>query len=278
MSDNYKNFFLKLFQVIALLLFASYMFIPFLWMFATTMRPPVEAFKWPPQILPTEFNFTSYRTVFEKVDFPKFIWNSVFISVGSTILVLFSSSLAAFTFARLKFKGSNVIFIIFLMAMMIPGQVLGIPNFIIMSKLGLVDTHAALILPRLFNAFAIFLIRQFMLTIPISYDEAARIDGANSFYIYSRIVVPMVKPALLTVALQTFIATWNDFYGPLIFLNTESKMTLPIGLTALNGMLGSGNQSSLIAGVLLSLIAPVIFYLIGQNVLMEGINIGGVKA
>lgn len=164
------------------------------------------------------------------------------------------------------------------MAMMIPGQVLGIPNFIIMSKLGLVDTHAALILPRLFNAFAIFLIRQFMLTIPISYDEAARIDGANSFYIYSRIVVPMVKPALLTVALQTFIATWNDFYGPLIFLNTESKMTLPIGLTALNGMLGSGNQSSLIAGVLLSLIAPVIFYLIGQNVLMEGINIGGVKA
>lgn len=278
MSVNYKALLLKFFQVLGLLLFATYMFVPFLWMFATTMRPPINAFKWPPQILPRYLNFTSYQTVFEKVDFPKFIWNSVFVSMSSTVLVLVSSSLAAFTFARLRFRGANAIFIIFLMAMMIPGQVLGIPNFIIMSKLGLVDTHAALILPRLFNAFAIFLIRQFMLTIPPSYDEAARIDGANNFYIYSRIIVPMVKPALLTVALQTFIATWNDFYGPLIFLNSESKMTLPIGLTALNGMLGSGNQSSLIAGVLLSLIAPVVFYLVGQNVLMEGINIGGVKS
>ena len=129
----------------------------------------------------------------------------------------------------------------------------------------------------LFSAMGIFLIRQFMLTIPRSYDEAAMIDGASRYYCFLHIIAPMSKPAIMVIAVQTFIGSWNDFYNPLIYINSESKMTLPLGLTALRGMLNSGNESALIASVLLTLIAPLILYVFGQRYLVEGITLGGLK-
>lgn len=268
----------KLFVIVLLLLFAAYILVPILWMLSTTLRTPMESFKMPPAVLPTSFNLDSYRTVFDKVDFGRFIFNSFKVSVLGTGLQVLCSSMAAFAFARFRFPGKNVLFLAFLSSLMIPGAVMSIPRFIIMSKAGLIDSHLALILPATFSAMGVFLIRQFMLTISKSYDEAAYIDGASRFYCFTRIVAPMAKPAMMVIAVQTFIGTWNDFFGPLIYINSEAKMTLPLGLTALRGMLNSGNQSTILAGVLLSLIPPLLFYIAGQRFLIEGINLGGLKS
>lgn len=263
--------------IILLALFAVYIIVPISWMISSTLRKPMDSFKLPPAILPTTFSIENYQVVFSKVTFDKFVFNSIKVSTLSTILQVSASAMAAFAFARLKFKGRNMLFIAFLASMMIPSHVMGIPRFIIMSKIGLIDNHAALILPAVFGAMGVFLIRQFMLTIPKSYDEAAYIDGAKEFYCFSRIILPMTKPALVVIALQTFIGTWNDFYGPLIYINSEAKMTLPLGLTVLRGVFMSGNQGVVLAGVVMSLIPPFIFYLFGQSFLIEGITLGGIK-
>lgn len=259
------------------LIFAAYILIPIMWMFSTSLRHPQKAFSFPPYIIPVEFNLHNYRMVFEKVDIMEFIGNSFFVAFAATALQVLSSSMAAFAFSRFNFPGKNILFMGYLATMMIPGSVMGIPRFIIMAKAGLVDSHAALILPALFSAMGVFLIRQHMMGIPKSFDEAAYIDGAGRFYCFTRIVAPMAKPAMMVIAVQTFIANWNDFYGPLIYINSESKMTLPLGLTALSGRLGSGNRASVLAGVLLSLIPPLIFYIFAQRYLIEGITIGGIK-
>ena len=265
------------FILIGLLLFAAFVIVPLLWMLSASLRTPMEAFKWPPRILPTSFDTRSYQIVFEKVDILRFLGNSVKVSVIGTLIQVLASAMAAYAFARFHFRGNRFLFLLYLTAMMIPGQVLSIPRFIVMSKLHLINTHAALILPMLFSAMGIFLIRQFMLTIPRSYDEAAMIDGASRYYCFLHIIAPMSKPAIMVIAVQTFIGSWNDFYNPLIYINSESKMTLPLGLTALRGMLNSGNESALIASVLLTLIAPLILYVFGQRYLVEGITLGGLK-
>ncbi len=263
--------------VVLLAVFCAFMLIPLLWMVSTSLRSPLEAFTLPPAIIPTTFDLANYREVFNKVDFFAFIKNSLIVSVSATALQLLASSMAAFAFSRLRFPGRNVVFMMFLAALMIPGQVLSIPRFIIMSKAGLINNLLALILPAIFSAMSIFLLRQFMLTIPRSYDEAAYMDGATRVQCYGRIIVPMTKPAMMVMAMQTFVATWNDFYGPLIYINSVEKMTLPLGLTQLNGVLGTGNKAAVIAGVVLSLIPPLLFYCFGQRYLIEGISIGGLK-
>ena len=263
--------------VVMLAVFCAFMLIPLLWMVSTSLRSPLEAFTLPPAIIPTTFDLANYREVFNKVDFFAFIKNSLIVSVSATALQLLASSMAAFAFSRLRFPGRNVVFMMFLAALMIPGQVLSIPRFIIMSKAGLINNLLALILPAVFSAMSIFLLRQFMLTIPRSYDEAAYMDGATRVQCYGRIIVPMTKPAMMVMAMQTFVATWNDFYGPLIYINSVEKMTLPLGLTQLNGVLGTGNKAAVIAGVVLSLIPPLLFYCFGQRYLIEGISIGGLK-
>jgi len=267
----------KILILFGLLLFACYIILPLMWMLSTTLRHPLRSFALPPAIFPTEFDLSSYATVFQKVDFELFIWNSAKVALLGTFLQLVCSTLAAFAFARIQFRGRNAIFILFISALMIPSQVIGIPRFIMLSKLHLMDNHAALIIPAMFSALGIFLIRQYMMTIPKSYDEAAYIDGASLFYCYYRIILPMSKPAIMVIAVQSFIASWNDFYGPLIYLNSLEKMTLPLGLTALRGMLNTGSQATIIAGVVLSLLAPLLFYLFGQRYLVEGTNLGGLK-
>lgn len=257
--------------------FALYILVPILWMISSTLRSPMDSFKLPPAILPTTFDLENYRVVFQKVAFGKFVYNSFKITLLSTALQVASSSMAAYAFARLRFRGRNALFFLFLASLMIPAHVMGIPRFILMSKLHLVDKHAALILPASFGVMGIFLIRQFMLTIPKSYDEAAYIDGAGKLFCFSRIILPMTKPALIVIALQTMIGTWNDFYGPLIYINTEAKMTLPLGLTVLRGVFMSGNQGVVLAGVILSLVPPLIFYLFCQRFLLEGITLSGLK-
>jgi multiple sugar transport system permease protein len=257
--------------------FAVFILLPFFWMITVTLRPMEVAFKWPPKFFPTEFHLDSYRKVFEEVDIFLYIGNSLKIAVLSTALSLVSASLAAYAFARLHFPGRNVIFMIFLSAMMIPGQVTNIPLFVVMSKLHLVDTHYPLIIPAVFSAITIFMQRQFMMTIPRDFDEAAAIDGAGKFYIFSRIILPMSKAILMVQAVNGFIGSWNSFYMPLIYINSEWKMTIPLGLTVLQGFLTSEDQSSVISAALMMTGFPVILFMFGQKYLVEGIQLGGIK-
>lgn len=272
-----KNTMFRIFIVILLFTFAAFIIIPFLWMFSTTLRMPKNSFTLPPKIFPTEFMLDSYILVFQKVPFASFFLNSIKVAAFVTGLQLVTCSMSAYAFARLNFPGKNIIFMCFLGAMMIPAQVTNIPQFIFMSKLHLINSHAALIIPTIFSPLAIFLIRTYMLSIPKSMDEAAYIDGAGKVWTYLRIILPMSRPSLMVVGVLTFIGSWNDFYRPLIFINDTVKMTLPLGLTALRGVLGTGNQSSLLAGVMLSMIAPLLFYIFAQRYLVEGANMSGLK-
>lgn len=267
----------KAIVVILLLIFCFFMYFPIGWMIATSLRAPLDAFKLPPHFFPTTFNFDNYRQACEKVNFLMFIKNSLIVSVSATVLQLIASSMSAFAFARIKFKGSKVVFILFLAATMIPGQVLSIPTFIVMSKLRLINSHLALIIPAVFNAMSIFLLRQSMLAIPKSYDEAAYMDGATKLQCYLKIIVPMTKPTMMVMAMQTFVGTWNNFYGALIYINDVDKMTLPLGLVQLNGIMGTGSKAMIIAGVVISLIPSLLMYCFGQRYLIEGISIGGLK-
>lgn len=262
---------------LCLLIVAAYMIIPFLWILSTSLRLPKDSFSLPPAIFPTSFEWSNYAEVFDKVPFVDFILNSIKIAAIVVIGHVFISSMAAFAFSRIKFPGRNLIFIFFLSGLMIPSQVTIIPQFIFISKLGLVDTHWALILPALINPLGIFLIRQMMMTIPYSYDEAAYMDGANRLWVFLKVILPMAFPAVSVTSVLLFIANWNDFFRPLIFLNTYEKMTLPLGMTVLTGLFGQGNLSAVLAGVTLSLIPPLLFYVFGQKYLVEGIAVGGLK-
>lgn len=263
--------------VILLLIFCFFMYFPIGWMVSTSLREPLDAFKLPPRFFPTTISWENYRQACEKVDFLMFIKNSLIVSVSATCLQLIASSMAAFSFARIEFKGRQVVFILFLAATMIPGQVLSIPTFIVMSKLHLINSHLALIIPAIFSAMSIFLLRQSMLAIPKSYDEAAYIDGATKVQCYMKIIVPMTKPTMMVMAMQTFVGTWNNFYSALIYINDVDKMTLPLGLVQLNGVMGTGSKAMIIAGVVISLIPSLLMYCFGQRYLIKGISIGGLK-
>jgi len=260
-----------------LLIVAAFMFAPFMWIISTSLRLPKDSFNLPPDLFPTSFNIANYTEVFERVPFLDFIMNSLKISLLIVIGHIVISSMAAYAFSRIRFPGRDFIFMLFLAGLMIPSQVTIIPQFIFMSKLGLVDTHAALILPALINPFGIFLIRQTMMTISPSYDEAAYMDGASRMRVFAQVVLPMAFPAVAVTSVMTFIGHWNEFFRPLIFLNTFEKMTLPVGMTVLNGLFGNGSLSTILAGVTLSLIAPLLFYVFGQKYLIEGIAGGGLK-
>lgn len=262
---------------VIMLIFSVFMLIPFLWMFSTSLRLPKDSFNLPPAILPNTFNLNSYFEVFEKVPYLSFYLNSLKISCLVTFGVVVISTMAAYAFSRIEFPGRDVLFILMLTGIMVPIQVTIIPQFILMSKLGWMNKHVSLIIPILFSPIAIFLIRQFMKTISKSYEEAAIIEGAGSIRIFFSIIVPMSLPAISVAAVLTFVLSWNEFFRALIFLNTFEKMTIPIGITVLRGTYGSGNLSTILAGIMMSILATVIVFIFGQRYLIEGVAIGGVK-
>lgn len=252
--------------------------IPFLWSFSTSLRSPMDSFKMPPSFLPTSFNIENYIAVFTRFPFLRFIGNSLFCAVMVVILCLIVTTTAAYSFARIDFKGKNILFMIFMSGLMIPSYATMISVYIIMSKVHLVGSLWAVIIPAAINPLFIFLMRQFMMTIPKSYEEAAEIDGSGRFAIFWRIILPMTKPVMMLTALQMFIASWNNFVGPLIYISDWNRMTLPIGLRLVQGYMGTGNISEILAGVVVSLVMPILLYLFGQRYLIEGIALTGVKS
>jgi multiple sugar transport system permease protein len=253
------------------------MLLPFVWTISFSFGLPQEFFELPPPIVPSALRLDNYRAVFERVDFLTFFMNSVIVSVTILIGRIVTCSMAAYAFARLRFPGRDFIFTVFLASMMVPGQVTLIPNFIIIREIGLYNSLGALIVPGLTGIFGFFLLRQFFETIPDELEDAAKIDGAGFFHIFWKIMFPLVLPAVATLSILTFNGTWNNFFGPLIFINSQSKMTLPLGMIFLSNQQGVVSSGIIMAAVVLNLIPVFLVFMIFQRRLVAGITMTGLK-
>lgn len=261
-----------------LLIFGTAILLPFLWTVASSLKPYGTPMKFPPQFIPDVFAWDNYSKVFQLIPFMNFFKNSVFVSASAVFGELLSASLVAYAFARLRFPGRNILFMIVLATMMIPFAVTMIPTFIVFSKLKMVGTYFPLILPAfLAPAFSVFMLRQFMMTINPELDEAARVDGANDFVIYSRIILPLSKPALATVAIFSFMANWNDYMAPLIYLNNSDNFTLALGVNFLRSFRGGGDIAVQMAASIMFMIPCIILYFIAQRNIVQGIVTTGLK-
>lgn len=250
--------------------------VPFFWMISTSFKSRGALMAIPIQWIPENPTWDAYIKVFSKFPFAKTIGNSLFISVSYTVITLLSSSMAAFAFAKLKFPGNNLIFKCYLATMMIPTQVTMIPLFVIMNKMGLIDSYASVILPSIFRPFAVFMLVQQMRTIPNDFLDAAKIDGANLFQVFGKVALPLCVPSLATLSITTFMESWNDYLWPLLMLTDKNKMTLPIALSTLNGQYAT-EYNVLMAGSLISMIPIVIIYIFAQKYFKDGMMSGGIK-
>lgn len=251
--------------------------IPFLWMLSASFKDPAFIFSEPVQWIPKPWLWSNYVTAFERMPFALYTWNTLEITFFSVIGLIFSSSFVAFGFARMRFPGRDVLFIILLATMMLPPQVTMIPVFRIFSSIGWYDTFLPLIVPSFFGApFYIFLLRQYLMTIPHEMDEAARIDGANTWQVYSKVLLPQMKPALATVGIFSFMGSWNDFLGPLIYLDSPEKRTLALGLYAFQGQY-SVDWNYLMAASAVVMLPLLIIFIVGQKYFIQGVVVSGVK-
>ena len=250
--------------------------IPFLWMISTSLKSRGALMSIPIEWIPAEPTLDGYAKVFSRFPFLRTIGNSLLISVAYTLITLISASMAAFAFAKLRFRGSGAILSVYIATMMIPTQVTMIPLFVVMNRLGLIDSYASVILPSMFKPFAVFLLVQQMKTIPNDYIDAARIDGAGLFQTYRKVALPLCIPTLATLAVTTFMESWNDYLWPLLMLTDRNKMTLPIALSTLNGQY-STEYNVLMAGSLISMIPIIIIYIAAQKQLKSGLMAGGIK-
>lgn len=273
---------IKILTYLCLTVGAIIFILPFLWMVASSLKPIHEIFSLEFRLLPKEsFQWVNYREALTVLPFHAFFFNSSKVAILSIIGTLVSCTLAAYGFARLQFFGRNVIFMLLLAGMMLPYQVTIIPLFIFFKHLKMLNTHYPLFLPHFFgNAFFIFLLRQYFLTIPRELEEAAIVEGANHFQIFLRIILPLTTPALITVMLFTFQYSWNDFFNALIYLNSQAKFTIPLGLASFyNSMVESGSAEwhwMMAASVSATLPLVVLFFLL-QKYFVEGITLTGLK-
>lgn len=259
-----------------LIVIAVAMLIPFLWMLGTAFKSSSQVNAIPIIWLPWPLHFGNIVSAWTSVPFGRFFVNTFVVAIASTIGQIITSVLAGYAFARMRFRGKQVLFLLTLATLMIPFQVILIPTFLIIKHLGLVNTLWALILPNLATGFGVFLLRQFFLQIPTEMEEAATIDGAGRWRIMAQIMVPLARPAVATLSLFTFLWAWNSYLWPLIVLNSPTKMTIQVGLSYFQGA-HVGEYNVIMAGSFLSLIPIVILFLITQRQLVAGIVAGAVK-
>lgn len=255
--------------------------VPFFWMLTSSLKPTEELFFMPPKYLPSRLVWSNYPEALSYLPFARFFGNTVVIVVTTAIGVIFSSSLVAFSFARLRWPGREKVFLIFLAAMMIPEAARIIPEYVVFKHLNWTNTYYPLIIPTfLAPPYFVFLLRQFFLTIPREMDDAARIDGCSSFGIYSKIILPMSTPALGVVAVYQFIGAWNDFFRPLIYIHNEGKYTVALGLRMFhNAGVGATAKpwSQLMAVSLIATLPVMVVFFFLQRLFIQGIVISGVK-
>ncbi len=251
--------------------------LPFIWMVSTSLKDPRNAMEFPPRWLPDPIVWSNYFRSMTVLPFDYFTVNSILYTLLALTGNIISCSLVAYGFARIRFRGRNFFFVVLLSTLMLPSQVTLIPQFILFRYLGWLDTLLPLVVPTYFgNAFYIFLLRQFLMTLPVEVDEAARIDGANPFQVFWHVNIPLLKPALATVAIFSFIYHWNDFFGPLIYLTTPEQMTIAVGLQLFRGQYGT-DFTLLMAASTLALLPIIIIFFFTQRTFVQGIALTGMK-
>lgn len=267
-----------LLMYLLLIFIAIFCILPFVWMVATSFKEYSKVFVYPPEFIPNPVTFANYEKLFSTVPFMRYMLNTVFVSVTVTCSQLLFSSLAAYAFARLQFPGRDGIFLGYLGTMMIPGQVTLIPIYVIVSKLHLVDTYWALILPVMFgSAYGTFLLRQFFMTLPKELEEAARIDGCRKIRIWAQIILPLSKSAMITLGIFVFLWQWNDMMWPMIVINSEHMRPLALGITLLAHSKMSTDWAVLMAGATVCVAPVLLLYLWAQRFFIEGIAMTGMK-
>ena len=273
-STSYKISRVVLYVVLIAL--AVLMLIPFAWMLSASLKLDKDVFLFPIKWIPENPRWANYVDIWTKIPLAKFVLNTTKLTIIVTILQLFTSSFAAYAFAKLKFKHRDLLFLAYVSTIAIPWQVYMVPQFILISKMGLNDTHLGLILMQAFSAFGVFLIRQFYISIPDELCEAARIDGLNEYGIFAKIVFPLGKPAMATLTIFTFTNVWNDFMGPLIYLKTKELKTIQLGIRMFISQYGA-DYAWIMAASVCSLVPVVIVFLSCQKFFVEGVAASGIK-
>jgi multiple sugar transport system permease protein len=254
------------------------MVLPFLWMLSTSLKEQQYILQANPQLIPNPVSIESYIQLAERIDLTRSIFNSVIVAVVTTIGQIIVSAMAAYAFARMEWRGRNAVFVLYLATMMIPSVVLVIPQFILVRSLGWVNTYAALIVPGLFSAFGTFLLRQAFLGLPKDFEEAAFVDGANHFTIFWRITLPLIQPAIATLAVFSFMGSWNAYLWPLFAARKAEVMTLPVVLATLQaGPRALTEWNMVMAGAVITVLPILIVYLLAQRWFVSGIISGGIK-
>ncbi|MDF2595486.1 MAG: carbohydrate transporter permease [Clostridia bacterium] len=260
----------------ALLLLSVLIILPFIWMVSSSLKVSHDVFSLPMEWLPKQPRWANYQEIWTKIPLLLFIKNTVKLTVIITVLQVFTSSFAAYAFAKMSFKGRDTLFLAYVGTIAVPWQVYMVPQFIMMRYFNLADTHLAMIVLQAFTAFGVFLMRQFYFGIPNELSESARIDGLNEYSIYWRIILPLSKPALATLTIFTFVATWNDYMGPMIYLNSTELKTIQLGLRMFITQY-SADYNLIMAAALVSIIPIFVVFIFMQRFFIEGIATSGIK-
>lgn len=271
-----KSDILKILIYIILIIGTVCMLFPFVWMLSASLKESKDVFSFPIQWIPEILHWENYRMIWSKVSLLTYFGNTTKLTIIITLIQLLTSSFAAYAFAKMEFKGRNFLFLCYISTIAIPWQVYMVPQYILMGRLGLTNTHIGIILMQSFTAFGVFLIRQFYMGIPNELIEAARIDGLSEYGIYAKIMLPLSKPALSTLIISSFVMVWNDFMGPLIYLNSDNLKTLQLGLRMFITQY-SADYNLIMAASVISLIPVFILFISLQKFFVEGVATSGLK-
>lgn len=255
---------------------AVVMLFPFVWMVSTSLTDDFSLFRTPPRLVPSPVQEENYSRVAELMPIWRFVANSLGVALASTVLQVLTSAMGAYAFARLRFRGRDTLFLLYLATLMVPFQVTIVPLFIEMRYLGLVDSYGGLILPTIVSAFGTFLLRQAFLSLPKELEEAAFVDGFGHWTVFTRIVLPLARPALATLGILAFMASWNSFLWPLVIVNSQELMTLPLGLANLHGQYTT-QWNLVMAGTTISVVPILLVYLAAQKQIVRGFVFSGIK-
>jgi multiple sugar transport system permease protein len=260
----------------ALVAAAAVVLLPFVWMVSSSLKRNNQVFTIPIQWIPEEFRWTNFVDIWTQIPLATYLGNSVYLSVVITFLQLLTGSFAAYGFSKVRFPGRDLLFLLYIATIAVPWQAYMVPQYIIMHQAGLTNTHLSIILLQAFGAFGVFLMRQYYMSIPDELCEAARIDGLSEYGIWWRIMLPLSKPALASLALLTFVNTWNDYMGPFIYLTSNELWTVQLGLRSFVGMY-SVDYAMIMTGAVVSVLPILVIFLFGQRYFIQGIATSGLK-